>query len=296
MASSASRLAIVTGDHAPDLSEDGTRLAAALADRGVEAVPVLWTDESIAWGEYDGVLVRSCWDYPTDVARFRTMLAEIEAAGVPVCNPAAVIRWNLHKSYLTDLAAAGVRIPETTVLRCGADATLETVLRETGWEEVVYKPAVGAGSTDVRRASAADLANASGHFTDLLTDGDVVVQRFVPEITAGERSIAFFDGEFSHAWNSLTNPDDVTDFEGHDVDYDPPSSIRREAAAVLEAARAAIDRDHGSLTYARVDYVHRGSDLLLMELELIEPYLGLTRGEDAVERFADAVDGYFGPG
>ena len=103
----------------------------------------------------------------------------------------------------------------------------------------------------------------------------------------------FFGGEYSHAWNNLPTEDDVTAFDGHDATYEPPAEIRNQAADVLQAARDSPNLKRYHLPYARVDYVARDGDLLLMELELIEPYLAFDRGEDTVERFTDALISYF---
>lgn len=287
-----SSIAIVTGDLAPQLSDGGQRLATVLGDRGIDSEPVLWNDTSVDWTGYDAVLVRSCWDYPEDRGRFRAMLDELEQAGVPVCNPLPVLRWNLHKTYLTALADAGVRIPPTTVVEQGADVSLETVLGNQGWEDVVVKPAIGAMSSDVWRTSATEAPESEHRFTDLLANHDVLVQEFVPEITDGERSIVLFDGEYSHAWNSLPT-DDVTEFDGIDADYEPSSAIREQATGAFQSACDVLDVDPEHLPYARIDYVRRGTDLVLMELELIEPYLGFERGENTIERFCEALVSYF---
>lgn len=325
-------LAIVTGRHAPRLSENGRALADALADRGVETAPVMWDDPSVRWGRYDGVLIRSCWEYPEDRARFRTLLDELSGTDVPVCNPLRALRWNLHKSYLLDLADEGVRIPPTAALDRGTDTSLAAVLRERGWTDAVVKPAVGAMSADVRRVSMEEAvrtaepaetgeraepaepgetaettetsktttsAESAGSdrttpwFADLLADHDVIVQAFVPEIVDGERSIVYFGGSYSHAWNSLP-AESVTEFDDIDAGYEPSTAIREQADDVIRAAREILGVEPSEVPYARIDYVERGSELVLMELELIEPYLGLDRGAGAIGRFCDAVLAYFG--
>ena len=287
------RLAIVTGEIAPDLSDGGQRLASSLAAHGIESEPVLWNDPSVDWATYDAVLLRSCWDYPDDRQRFRAMLEELAAAPVRVCNPLPAIRWNLHKRYLTDLAAAGVTIPETTLVDRRADVSLDAIFERWDHGELVVKPAIGAMSTQVWRTSATDGPDAEARFSEMVAEGDVVVQAFVPEIETGERSAVFFGGEYSHAWNSLTEADDVTAFDGIDADYEPTAGIRAQAADALRAAAACLDVEPAALPYARVDYVPRDGDLVLMELELIEPFLGFDRGEIAVERFTDALVSYF---
>lgn len=293
MTSPQNTLAVITGRHAPDLSDDARRLTAALTERGVGTEPVRWDDPAVRWDDYDGALFRSCWEYPTDLDRFRSLLDELERADLPVCNPLTAVRWNAHKSYLVDLSEAGVRTPETTVIDAGTDVSLGEVLDRRGWDEAVMKPAVGSFSRDVVRVSRDASERAETRFRSLLAAGDVVVQRFVPEITDGERSIVFFDGTDSHAWNSLTTDDDVTDFDGVDTAYEPSRRIREQAAAVLDAALDCLGESVSSLPYARVDYVSRDGTLLLMELELIEPFLGLDRGSDAGELAADALLSYY---
>ena len=286
-------LAVVTGELAPDLSDGGKRLAATLADRGFRCDPVMWDNPTVSWGEYDGVLLRSCWEYPDDRRRFRAMLDELDHAGVPVCNSLPVVRWNLHKSYLTTLAEKGVHVPSTTLVEQGDSRSLESVLSTMECDDAVVKPAIGAMSSQVWRTSRADVADSESRFAELVADNDVLVQAFVPEITTGERSLVFFGGSYSHAWNSLTATDDITAFDGIDADYTPSPEIRAQAAQVLQAACEVLDIDGAQLPYARIDYVERGADLVLMELELIEPYLGFDRGDHTIERFARAITSYF---
>ena len=140
-----SQLAIVTGEFVPELSKGGQRLKQSLPDRGIESEPVLWNDATVEWAGYDAVLVRSCWVFPEDRGRFRSLLGELEHADRQVCNPRPVLGWNLHKRYLTELADAGVRIPPTAVIDQGTDTALETVLADRGWDDVVVKPVVGPG-------------------------------------------------------------------------------------------------------------------------------------------------------
>lgn len=287
------RLAIVTGKLAPQLSDNGQRLSKALADYGVQSEPVMWDDPTVDWRSYDGVLIRSCWDYPEDRCRFQTMLNELETANLPVANSLPVLRWNLHKSYLTDLSKEGVLIPETSVIEQGTAVSLKEIMLKNGWEEVVVKPAIGAKSSGVWRTNVTEVADSERHFSELRADHDLIVQKFVPEIRSGERSIVFFGGEYSHAWNSLPTENDITEFDGINADYEPPATYRKQAEAVLESAADAIGLEQESLPYARIDYVHRKTDLVLMELELIEPYLGMDRGDNTVDRFCEAIVSYF---
>ncbi|MXR50091.1 hypothetical protein GRX03_00510 [Halovenus sp. WSH3] len=283
MAPAEPRVGIVTGEAAPELTEDGQALLAALQEMGVDAVPVQWTADH-GWSEYEALLVRSCWGYPDQIERFREWIETVADADVRVFNPVDCLRWNHHKFYMRDLARRGVAVIETAFLDRTADRTPAAVAADRGWSQAVRKPAVGTSSEEVSRFSPSDPP------TEPL-DGDVLVQRFAPEIADGERSLVFIAGEFSHSWLSIPDADDFrshNQFGGRTKPFDPPAGILDDARDVLTAAADELDRSSDDLLYARVDGVDRDGRLLLLELELIEPYLGLQRG-DAVERFASAL-------
>jgi len=56
------------------------------------------------------VVIRSTWDYAERPDAFRAWLDELNAAGNTVVNPTALLRWNMHKGYLAELAARGVSV------------------------------------------------------------------------------------------------------------------------------------------------------------------------------------------
>jgi hypothetical protein len=98
-----------------------------------------------------------------------------------------------------------------------------------------------------------------------------MIQPFIPAIaTEGELSFLFVDGEFSHALVKRNATGDYRIQEaygGRSMRIDPTKQDQAQARAVLDVLDAPP-------LYARVDMV-RGSDgkLLLMELEVIEPFL-----------------------
>ena len=112
------------------------------------------------------------------------------------------------------------------------------------------------------------------------------MQPFLPEIQSeGEWSLIYFDGEFSHAVVKRPAAGDYRvqeTFGGQMTPTDPP-------AAVLEGAQAALAASGPPPTYARVDGVVVNGRFLLMELELIEPYLFLPQSPDAASKLATAV-------
>ena len=59
--------------------------------------------------------------------------------------------------------------------------------------------------------------------------------------------------------------------------------------ALIEQAQQIIHCIKGPLLFARVDGIELDGRLILMELELIEPFLFLKSDPQAVERFARAI-------
>src|SRR6187455_2987496 len=138
-------LRIATCSPLPEPDADEELLLAGLRARGIAARMAAWNDPDERWDDRVPTVIRSTWDYIHDLDAFVAWLGRAERAG-PVWNPARVVRGNLHKRYLPELAARGVPIVPTVVLERGARTTLADVERERGWTDVVVKPAVGAGS------------------------------------------------------------------------------------------------------------------------------------------------------
>jgi hypothetical protein len=74
------------------------------------------------------VLPLCCWDYYDDPGRFLGWIHALEASRARLFNDPATLRWNFRKTYLLDMAAAGLSYPGPSICRCephggrGADA------------------------------------------------------------------------------------------------------------------------------------------------------------------------------
>src|SRR6058998_1817601 len=243
------RIALATGAKLPTLNEDDLLLVPPLRELGVTAVPAVWDSPDVCWEEFQGVVVRSCWDYHHRLEEFLAWVDRLERAGVPLWNPPAVLRWNSHKGYLRDLEARGVPIVPTRWLERGQPVELARVLREEGWRNAVVKPAVSASAFGTWPTVPDGAAADQGRLDQLLQAGDVMVQPLLNEVRdPGEWSILFYGGRFSHA--ALKRPaagDYRVQWEhgGSAVSATPPPNLITGAERVLAAAP-------GDLLYARV--------------------------------------------
>src|SRR3954469_24331149 len=110
------RIALATYAQAPTLAPDDQVLISALAAEGVDGEPAVWSDDSVIWETFDGIVIRSCWDYHLRVGEFREWLERLDASRLPVWNSVATAQWNSNKHYLLDLAQRGVPTVETVIV------------------------------------------------------------------------------------------------------------------------------------------------------------------------------------
>jgi glutathione synthase/RimK-type ligase-like ATP-grasp enzyme len=270
------RIALATYEELPELHWDEQPLKDALARRGVEAVPSVWSDPAVQWERFDLCVIRNTWDYTW---RREEFLRWAESLPVPLHNPVAVLRWNAHKAYLAELAQKGVPVVPTEIVRAGERIDLIALAKARGWDELVVKPCVSAGARDTFRARGPDAQAA----LDGMRDRDCLVQPYQPAVEGeGEHSLIFVDGRFGHAIRK--NPQLAGTFgEGSEPRVEP-------AADELAVAGKVLDAVGEPLLYARVDLV-RSSDGAprLMELEAFEPRLFLGVCPETGDQLADAI-------
>ena len=279
------RLALATSRELPDLWPGDRLLLAELRRRGYECAPVIWDDE-VRWQDWDGVVIRSCWDYHLKAGAFLAWLDMLAAAGVGVVNAPDVVRWNVHKGYLLEIARAGGRIPSTR-LAARADAlTLRQQLESAGWTDAVIKPAVSASGFSTRLVTGAPTSDDEQAYAEMMATGDVLLQALVPEVQErGEWSFVFFEREYSHAVLKRAAPGEFRvhiEWGGTVESAIPPPALVRDAQTLVEGLDLHV-------AYARVDGTEVNGRLMLMELELIEPELFLDHHPQAAARLASAV-------
>src|ERR1051326_6236784 len=107
------RCAFLTLDDSTGFVIDDELAYPSLAALGWRVEAISWRTPSCDWGAYDAVVIRSTWDYIADPGAFLGVLTEVEGAGRPLFNALDLVRWNIRKTYLRDLAARGVPVVPT---------------------------------------------------------------------------------------------------------------------------------------------------------------------------------------
>ena len=270
----------------PGLEDEDDALARALRERGHRVSAPIWTDPAVDWRGYDAVALKSPWDYFDRISEFYAWLDRLQTLGVRLLNPLEIVRWNADKRYLRDIAAAGFRIVPTHWLPRGSTFEPAALFAEFQTPKLVVKPAVSGGAKNTFALTPAEAAGKVAEINALLADEDFLAQPFLPEIQApGEWSLLYFGGEFSHSVLKTPKSGDfrVQLYFGAGTENRPAPPALRATADRLVAQFAP-----GCL-YARVDGVEVGGELLLMELELIEPMLFLAYDAAAAGRYEAAL-------
>ncbi len=274
------RLAIATSAIVPGIHPDDAHLAATLQRLGIETVACVWNDPGVNWSQFDAVLMRSTWDYFKHYAAFSQWLEHLP---IPTINPKDLLRWNSDKRYLPELAALGIDIIPTQI---ASAQNLQQSLAMTPGQEVVIKPTISGTAWHTARGVVGDAAFDHA-IAQLPKEFEYLVQPFVPEVLSeGEWSLLFFDGEYSHAVIKRPAAGDYrvqSDFGGTAEIIVPDAALIASAKRALSAVAAL---GHTDVAYARVDGVISQGRFLLMELEMIEPFLHLGAWPEAAERFA----------
>jgi len=275
------RFTFVTYAGMPELDPDDRLALDLLARRGFDVATAVWDDPAVDWTNAGIVIIRSTWDYNLRHAAFLAW-AEGVAAVTALYNPISLVRWNLHKGYLADLAAHGVPTVHTRWIPAGAAGDLASMLREAGWGTAVVKPAIGLSTYGVRKVTGT--FEDQTHVERLLQSHDVMVQPYMRSVDdRGERSLMFIGGTYSHAARKTAFQALLPAGEAGETPADA-------TAQEIEVATKAMQALPAGPLYARVDLVDddAGSPRVI-EFELIEPTLFLGMHPQAPERFANAL-------
>ena len=221
-------------------------------------------------------LIRSTWNYAQQPAAFAVWLDRV-AAVAPVWNPPAIVRWNVRKRYLLELAARGVATAPRRRSSNAARAAGADLRAASGGGRFVIKPEVGAGSWLTRAFERADDPAAEPFLREVTARGAALVQPYVASVDGyGERSLVWIDGELSHAIRKSPR------FSGDRESTTGPFPIADAERALADAALAPVRE---KILYGRVDLARDADGRpMIMELELVEPSLFFARGGAAWAR------------
>lgn len=279
-------IAFVTYSNSPRLTADDATVAGILSRHNFQVEAVCWDYPQADWERFEAIVLRSCWNYHLHETAFKQWIGGIESRQKRLFNAPEVILWNIDKTYLQGLAAAGIPVPPTQWLQKGDSVNLPHLLVEKNWKKAVVKPTVSASAHQTWLTSGETARQDQLTLDALLKAGGVMVQAFIEEVqTRGEWSLVFFNNRFSHAVLKRTHARDFrvqSEYGGTAMACTPPEPLRRQAQRIMDIIGK-------PLLYARVDGIEVNGTFLLMELELVEPALFLGNNVELATAFAQAI-------
>lgn len=265
--------------------EDGL-VVQALQRQGLKVARLDWADAAFDWNQARSLIFRTTWDYFHRYGEFSPWLDRVSSTS-RLFNEAALIRWNIDKHYLGDLARAGINVVPTTFVEMGDTRALARIVGELGWDELILKPAISGGARHTYRFQPDQAHHHECAFGDLVEREAMILQPFQHQVLEqGELSLMVIDGKVTHAIRKTAKAGDfrVQDDWGGTVHE---HAATQEESAFAEAAVRAVPFD---VLYARVDLVRDNhGQLAVMELEMIEPELFFRFHPEAADRLAEGL-------
>lgn len=269
-----------------NILRDDQLLQAALAKLGLTSERLDWSAPRVNWSAFRCAVFRTTWDYFDRFGEFSAWLDQVQTL-TRLCNEASIIRWNLDKHYLADLAARGIPVVPTRFVERGTAVPLRVLLAETRWPDAVIKPCVSGAARHTYRVSP-DTADELDIIVErLLADESLLLQPFAPAIVdIGEDSLMVIGGRYSHTVRKVAK---AGDFRVQD-DYGGTAQLHQPTAAQIALAERVIHECRPRPAYGRVDMLQDGrGGWAIMELELIEPELWLRFHPPAATALAEAI-------
>jgi glutathione synthase/RimK-type ligase-like ATP-grasp enzyme len=269
-----------------NILDDEKPVIRALEKRGLKVWRTNWDNPDFDWSRTRFVIFRSTWDYFDRFPEFSKWLEQVNGQ-TQMINPYSIIKWNMDKHYLLDLADHGINIPPTVFLEPGEERPLKDIFEEVRWTDAILKPCVSGAARHTYRLNAENIAVHETIYRQLISVESMMLQELQQHvISQGEMAFMMFSGKYSHAILKKPKPGDFR------VQDDYGGTVHLYSASLEEAqfAERVVSTCDPIPVYARVDAIRdNNNELCVSELELIEPELWFRFYPEAAELFADAL-------
>ncbi len=264
----------------PDFIDEYEYLKPLFKEQNVDLVLVDWQDARVNLSQFQFLIPKCVWNYMNCAQEFEAFLRRMILEKIPLKNSAQTVLWNMRKTYLLDLKQKGLEVGELEIIPQITSLSAEILESKIShWKQkfgstMVAKPSIGGGAKDTQRFSTKEALGQLPLFQKILLEADLVLQPFHSEIAQlGEFSYFFFGGQFAHAIHKVPKSGDYRAHQRFGAVNLTDHPTEDEIAQAKRFLAATPD----PLRYARVDCFKREGKLILVELELIEPYLYFER-------------------
>ena len=188
---------------------------------------------------------------------------------------------------LLDLQKKGIPIVESYYIPKGTKKTLAEIHENLNWSETVIKPTVSGAARHTYRLNPTNYTKHEKLFATLIQQEDFVLQPFQKNVPKkGEVSHIVIGGKYSHSILKLAKKGDYRVQDDHGGTIHPYTATKTEINLAEHCTKACTTLP----IYARVDLIWNNTDeLVLIELELIEPELWFRKNTTAAYQLADTI-------
>ncbi|GAA3969395.1 hypothetical protein GCM10022246_22590 [Pedobacter ginsengiterrae] len=270
----------------PTVESEDDKLLLFLKEKGLNIETVIWNDEQINWENYQLAILKSPWDYFDLYEDFKSWLNLLEGKNIRLLNPIDIVRWNADKHYLKEIELAGLNITPSIFINNSDEINLNAFFEKFNTDKLIVKPCVSGGAKNTFKVTIDNVEAVNEKLSLLIQNEDFIIQPFLPEILEnGEWSFIFFNGIYSHTLVKKAKQGDfrVQPAHGGSVHIQNPDQ------ALIEIAAEYVKLFAKDCLYARVDGTFVNNQFLLMELELIEPFLFLNTAPQNYENYYNAL-------
>ncbi|TAL67749.1 MAG: hypothetical protein EPN82_13325 [Bacteroidetes bacterium] len=280
------RIGIITSSEQPGLLQYDRDIATLLSKSGISSEPVIWDEPHLPWENYDMLLMRTAWGYHQKPFEFKNLLEYFALNKFNIWNPATVMLENMHKFYLKRLAEAGFNVIPTLFCEPREFKNIENLIKSTGWERCVIKPAISASAFDTHIISDINGLKKINGLDERYKGRQFLLQKYIPEIEQeGEWSIFFFSNGFKYSVLKVPQKGDYR----VQIEYGGKYYRKHAPDFIFESAKKIVDFYMDNCLYIRVDGVVSQSKFLVMEVEMIEPHLFMDLVPEAKEPFVEVI-------
>ncbi|WDV46331.1 hypothetical protein PV797_01220 [Clostridiaceae bacterium M8S5] len=263
---------------------DDLTLKEALEERGYMTDIVAWDDTTYDFNTIKLAIIRSCWDYDDRVSEFFDAMKKISESTILI-NDYKTILNNSNKYYLEGLNDKGISIIPTYYISKLDD--VETAVKGIDAEKIIIKPVISASGKNTFRVKRQDINEIRRLVDEILKEKHAMLQPYIETIESkGEKSTIVVDGKIVYAVDKKPAKGGYLVHNHMGGSYNE-SDITSLDIRFIDGIIRTMEK---TPTYMRVDYLFdEAGEPMLLELELIEPNLYLSKSKKSLDILVDSM-------
>lgn len=278
------RVAIVSCYKWKNKSLEDIKLKYYLAKIHIKADIVAW-EEEMDYTKYDAIIIRSVWGF--EIESFKKWLNDVNKK-VKIINRYDLINNTFSKKNQYDILDKYniMHVPTETIK---SDKNISKNVKKI-WEthyskcdKIVVKPDISeSGHNTYILSKKEDMKNrvSLDELSNKFSNQDILllIQPFIEEVNEGEISVILFNKKLTHAIvrysGIFTKNRSSIELNINDI----PKEILKMTDQIINL------EEFSEFTYIRLDFVKRNKEYLVLEIELIDPFLFLNSIQNKKKR------------